>query len=132
MGHPDGAHTHGSGSSGLGTAVLVLVGAALVVKLAAPVAAAVGELVHILLIAVAVIGGLAAAGGIGLLALRLRHSRENGITRVAFPAPTERRAAQAPTEPRREIESGGLHLHLYGISAEEVADIIERHRQDRT
>jgi hypothetical protein len=33
MGIPDGAHTHGSGGSGLGTAVLVLIGAVLAVKL---------------------------------------------------------------------------------------------------
>jgi hypothetical protein len=48
---PDGAHTHGSGGSGLGPAVLVLVGAALAVKLAGPVLGAVSELVHMLLIA---------------------------------------------------------------------------------
>jgi hypothetical protein len=36
MGHPDGAHTHGSGGGGLGSALLVVLGAALVVKAAPP------------------------------------------------------------------------------------------------
>jgi hypothetical protein len=39
MGIPDGAHTHGSGG-GIGAAVLVIVGAALALKLAGPVVAA--------------------------------------------------------------------------------------------
>ena len=43
MGHPDGAHVHGSGGGGLGTAVLVVLAAAAVVKLAGPVVAAVGD-----------------------------------------------------------------------------------------
>ena len=39
--------------------------------------------------------------------------------------------AQPLPEPPRAIESGGdLHPHLHGISAEEVAAIIERHRRD--
>jgi len=73
MGIPDGAHTHGSsgGSSGLGTGMPVLVGAAPALKLAAPVVAAVGELVHLLMIVAAVsvgigavcVGGLLTGGG---------------------------------------------------------------------
>ena len=61
MGIPDGAHTHGSGGSGLGTAILVLVGAVLAVKLAGPVAATVGELVHVLLVMVAIVAGVGSA-----------------------------------------------------------------------
>jgi hypothetical protein len=72
MGIPDGAHTHGSGGNGLGTAVLVLLGAALAFKVAGPVAAAVGELVHILLNAVAVIVGVAAVGLVAFIVYRLR------------------------------------------------------------
>jgi hypothetical protein len=54
MGHPDGAHTHGSGGSGLGTAVLA-------VKLAGPVLDAAAELLRVLLIAAGVIVGVGAA-----------------------------------------------------------------------
>jgi hypothetical protein len=59
MGIPDGAHTHGSGG-GLGTVVLVVLGAALAVKLAGPVVASVGELFHVLVIAAGVIVGVSA------------------------------------------------------------------------
>ena len=77
MGIPDGAHTHSSGGGGLGTAILVIVGAALAVKLAGPVLAAVGELVHVLVIAAAVCLGLAGAGlcGLARLAVALRTGR---------------------------------------------------------
>jgi hypothetical protein len=75
MGHPDGAHTHGSGGSGLGTAVLVVIGAALAVKLAGPVLDAAAELLHVLLIAAGVIVGVGAANLVGLLAWRWRRSR---------------------------------------------------------
>jgi hypothetical protein len=43
MGHPDGAHTHGSGGSGLGELLVILLGVALL----GPAAAAVAELVHV-------------------------------------------------------------------------------------
>jgi hypothetical protein len=48
MGIPDGAHTHGSGGSGLGQVVLILLAVAL---LGPPVAAAAIELIHLLVIA---------------------------------------------------------------------------------
>jgi hypothetical protein len=72
MGIPDGAHTHGSGGSGLGSAVLVILGAALAVRLAGPVVAAAAGLLHVLLIAAGVIVGLGAASLVGLLAWRWR------------------------------------------------------------
>ena len=129
MGIPDGAQTHGSGGSGLGTAVLVLVGAALAVKLAGPVAAAVGEFVHVLLIVAAVLLGVSAAGLVALLAWRWRRYRPEAA-RATYP-PQVGAGAQPLPEPPRAIESGGdLHPHLHGISAEEVAAIIERHRRD--
>jgi len=70
----------------LGTAVLVLVGAALAVKLAGPVVAAMGELVHVLVI-VAVIVGVGA------------------ITATAYArcAWRSRRAAKTATRRRRHL-----------------------------
>jgi hypothetical protein len=62
MGHPDGAHTHGSGG-GLSQAVLIILAVAL---LGPAVATAVAELLHILLIIVVIV---AAAGAAGLAAL---------------------------------------------------------------
>jgi hypothetical protein len=58
MGHPDGAHTHGSGGSGLGPVVLVILAVAL---LGPAVTAAAVALLHLLVIAAPVIGGLALA-----------------------------------------------------------------------
>ena len=65
MSIPDGAHRHGGG---LGTAVLVIVGAALTVKVAPVVLAAVAEIVRVVLIVAVVIVGVGATAGIGFLA----------------------------------------------------------------
>jgi hypothetical protein len=75
MGHPDGAHSHGSGGGGLGTAILVIVGAALAVKLAAPTAAAVANLITIVLWAVAILAGPAVTSGAAYAIYRWRHLR---------------------------------------------------------
>ena len=72
MGHPDGAHTHGSGGSGLGEVIVILLA---VVLLGPAVAAAVAELVHVLLIVAGVIVGAGAAGLVGLRAWQLRRTR---------------------------------------------------------
>jgi hypothetical protein len=131
MGIPDGAHTHGSGG-GLGTALLVLVGAALAVKLAGPVVAAVSQLVYVLIIVVTVAAGAGAAGAVGVLIWRWRHPRPIA-PRVASP-PVQARAAQAfPAPQRRAIEAPGqvhIHHHWHGVTAEEVAAII-RHQEAR-
>ena len=76
MGIPDGAHTHGSGGSGIGAAVLVVIGAALVVKLAGPVLDAAAELLRVLLIATGVIVGVGAASLVGLIAWRWRSRKD--------------------------------------------------------
>jgi hypothetical protein len=130
MGHPDGAHVHGhgSGGGGLGTAVLVLVAAALAVRVAGPVLSAAAGLVHILLIAAAVILGLAGAGVVALIALRLRRMRPD-MTRVVHritPAPP--RAAAGRTAPQAIGPAPEVHVHhhWHGVSAEDVAAILAR------
>jgi hypothetical protein len=124
---PDGAHTHGSGGSGLGTAVLVVVGAALAVKLAGPVLGAVGALVHVLLIAAAIILGVGAVGLLAFVAYRVRHggSRRTGQGPGGAPAspgggaartgalraaPRDRVLARGtPAPARRERRGRGRH-----------------------
>jgi hypothetical protein len=133
MGHPDGAHTHGSGGSGLGTAVLVVIGAALAVKLAGPVLDAAAELLRVLLIVAGVIVGVGAASLVGLIAWRWRSRKDAArampprtlVARAAPPLPQARRAAELPAAPQRETP-GGLHLHFHGVSAEDVAAIIRQ------
>jgi hypothetical protein len=136
MGIPDGAHTHGSGSGssgGLSTALLVLVGAALAVKLAGPAAAAVGELVHVLLVVVAVVGGAAGACLLGFCAWRLYRWRHEDAARTLAAPPSRVRAARPLPEPqpeRRAIEPGQqLHLHFHGTDPAEVAEIIRRQHE---
>jgi hypothetical protein len=83
----DPCRARGSGGSGLAMAVLVLVGAALAVKLAGPVVAAVGELVHVPVIAAVVIVGVGAVWVGGLLAWRWRRPRRDAA-RTAYCSPS--------------------------------------------
>jgi hypothetical protein len=129
MGIPDGAHTHGSGGSGLGGLVVILLAAAL---LGPAIAAAVAELVHLVLIVVAVFAGIAAAGVAALAAFHVHRWRASGTVQRPLPAPPRQRAVQAPREPRPAIERPiEQHVHFHGLTAEDVAAIIERSRQDR-
>jgi hypothetical protein len=122
MGIPDGAHTHGSGGSGLGTAVLMLVGAALAVKVVGPVVAAVGELVHVLLVVVAVLAGAGAAGVVGAVLWRWRHPRLIAARAVRphcsgcgpLSRPHARSIARLSSPP-------SCTCTLHGVSAEDVA-----------
>jgi hypothetical protein len=118
MGIPDGAHTHGSGD-GLGTAVLVVLAAALAVKLAGPVLTAVSELLQMVLIAAAVIVGVSAAGLVALLTWRWHHRHTDaaratlphpgavtplhGVARAAQPLPQARQAPELPSAPAHEL-----------------------------
>jgi len=145
MGHPDGAHTHGGGGFDP-MPILIIIGA---IAVAGPVAAAAVELLHILLIAVAVIGGLAAVGLAAVIAFRVHRWRAGVPARVSLPAPTAVRAVQAPTGPRPAIEQHvhhhwhgispeavqgdgqHLHLHLGGLSAAERAEVMRQLRGGR-
>jgi hypothetical protein len=102
-GVPDGARIHGSGGGGLGVALFV--GAALAVKLARPVVAATGELVHVLVIVAVVIVGAGAVCVGGLLAWRWRRLRLDAA-RTAPPAFARRRWCGPPRRSRRS----GKHL----------------------
>ncbi len=75
----------------------------------------------------------------GLLAWRWRRPRLDAartmppafakakVVRAAPPLPRERQAPELTATTGRELP-GGLHLHFHGVSAEEVATILERHR----
>jgi hypothetical protein len=125
MGIPDGAHTHGhGGGSGLGTVVLVILAVAL---LGPAVAAAVAELLHLLVIVLVVLAAVTGAGLVAFGAWRLRQPRPNAapVTQRITPAPA--RPSPLLSEPRRAIERGGhLHLHFHGAGAEEIAALLAR------
>ena len=121
--------TDSGGGGGLGTVVLVIVAAAL---LGPAVAAAVAELLHLLVIAVAVVGGLALAGGLALVAFRVSH-RSQETARVLYrvtPAPP--RPAPLPSEPQAAIEAPRqLHLYFHGADPADVAAIIRQQQEDQ-
>jgi hypothetical protein len=128
MGIPDGAHTHGGGS-GPGPLLLVILAAAL---LGPPAAAAAGELLNIIVIVAAAILGLAAAAVVALVAYRVHRRRAGATARVSLPAPPAPPALRARAEPRPAIERPAeVHLHFHGVSAEEVAAIIEAGKRGR-
>jgi hypothetical protein len=130
MGHPDGAHTHGSGGFDA-MPLLIIIGA---IVLAGPVLAAVAELIHILLIVLAVLAGLAAVGVAALAAFHVHRWRTGGTSQRPLPAPPSQRAVQgapapravqAPREQRPAIEQH-VHHHWHGISPEDIAAILNR------
>jgi uncharacterized membrane protein YraQ (UPF0718 family) len=131
MGHPDGAHTHGSGGSGLGEVLVILLAVAL---LGPAVAAAVAELLHLLIIVLAAVAALGAAGLAGLLAFRVRRRVEDaaraGPPNLGAVSPLHRtaRAARPLPEPRPAIEAPRqVHIHLHGVTPEDVAELVRRH-----
>jgi hypothetical protein len=108
------------------------------VLLGPAVTAAAVTLLHVLVIVAGVIVDVGAVCVGGLLAWRWRHPRLDAA-RTTAPALSVVRAAQPllqepatpalPGGPGRQ-PPGGLHLHFHGVQAEDVAAIIERHRQD--
>jgi hypothetical protein len=66
MGHADGAHTHGGGGFDP-MPILIIIGA---IALAGPVAAAAAELLHLLVIVLAVLAGVVGAGVAPYVAFR--------------------------------------------------------------
>jgi hypothetical protein len=131
MGHPDGAHTHGGGS-GLGAALLVILGAALFINAAPAVLGAAAERLHVFLIVAGVAVGAGAAGAVGLLTWRWRRKRltatraGHAFQGAVHPLPAVARAAQPLPKPRHAIERPAVHLHFHGVNAGDVAAIIRQ------
>jgi hypothetical protein len=129
MGIPDGAHTHGHGG-GPGEVVLVV----LAVALLGPAVAA-AALLHLVLIVMGVIVGVATAALGGLLVWRWRNWKASAarampplprkVTRAASPLPQARRPPALPGKSAGELP-GGLHLHFHGVNLEDIAAILSR------
>ena len=133
MGHPDGAHTHGGGGFDPMPIVIII----LAFAVAGPVAAAAVALLHLLLIVIEVLAGLAVAGVVALAAFHVHRWRAGGTSQRPLPAPPWQRAVQgtpapravqAPREQRPAIEQH-VHHHWHGISPEDVAAIIARQQE---
>ena len=121
--------TTDSGGSGLGTVVLIIIAAAV---LGPAVAAAVAELLHLLVIVIAALAAVAGAGLVAAGAWRLRSGRQDTARVLYQVTPAPPRASPLPSEPRPAIEAPReVHLHLYGVSAEEVAAAIRNRDNPR-
>jgi hypothetical protein len=115
-----------SSSSGIGPVVVLIAAAVLIVAIAGPVAAAVAEIVRLVLISAAVLVGLAAVAGVTALALRARRRRAYGGRPVSMPAPAPWQAIQSRTERRALPAPREVHIHLHGIPDAEAAEAIRR------
>jgi hypothetical protein len=124
MGIPDGAHTHGGGGSGLGQLFLIVLAVAV---LGPAVATAGAELLHVLIIVLVVLAVVAAGGLVALGTWRLRQTRPD-TPRVVYRAtavpPRLSPPLSAPQLPAIE-RTHEVHLHLHGISAEDIAPIFD-------
>ena len=100
------------------------------VKLTAPTAAA---LVNALLIALAVIAGLAAVALVVFIAWRVHRWRQPGAARAAALPLGRAQAAQPlplPLPQAPAIEQWPeVHLHFHGVTPDEVAAIIRREQE---
>lgn len=81
----------------------------------------------LLILAAAVLLGLAAVDVAAAVAWRVRQQRPETPRVVHQIAPAPWQAMQTPSEPPPAIEQ---HVHFHGLSAEDVAAIIERGRQE--
>ena len=134
--------TDSGGGGGLGVVVLIIVGAALlgpaVAAAATAVAVAVAELVHIVLIIVGVLLGLAAAGLVALAAVHAHRWRAGGTVQRSLPAPPWQRTVQGAPSPRavqpsrvqRPAIEQHVHHHWHGVTPEDVAAIIRRQEEE--
>jgi hypothetical protein len=128
----------GSGSTGGG--LLILAAAVVIAAVAVPVIHALTALLEVVLVGVFSVAGLGIAGGIGYAAWRRQHPAALPLWRVdpdaaAAEAIRTRQQAQLPAGAQRQ----GLppsqvhnhqHLHLHGLSPEQVAEIIRDTRSN--
>jgi uncharacterized membrane protein YraQ (UPF0718 family) len=120
------------GGSGLGMVLVIIVAAAL---LGPAVAAAVAELLHLLVLVLVAVAALGAACLAGLLAFGARRRLEDAARAeppnlgAVSPLHTARAAHQLP-QPRPAIEAPRqVHIHLHGVTPEDVAELVRRHSE---
>jgi hypothetical protein len=107
--------------------ILIIIGA---IALAGPVAAAAAELLHLLVIVLAVLSGVVAVGVVAYVAFRVSH-RGQEMARVPYQVtPALAKPPPLRTEPRPAIEAPRqVHLHFHGADPAEVAAIIRQQQE---
>jgi hypothetical protein len=125
MGHPDGAHTHGSGGFDPMPA-LVVIG----VILAGPaVLAALVEIVQLALIIAIAVAVAAVAGLAAVIVWRVRHQDPPATQSpmlVHRTILTPRSAAVTRPAPVKAIEAPQLHVHYHGADPADAAAVIRQ------
>ena len=111
---------HKSSGGGFAMTMLVFLVAVIAAAAITPVVAAVSALIHVLVLIVEIGVPAALIAGAGLLYWRYRNHR--------VMLPRLRRHPALPTQERPELEQqpGGVHLHLHGVTPEEIAAALQR------
>jgi hypothetical protein len=126
---PSGAHTHPHSSGSHTIAVVAVIAAAVLAATAAgPVVHAVAALLRAVIITVAATIVVAAAALVAVVMYRVRHPRR-GLpadppwlaARAARPQASSAASRAALVQP-----APAIHLHLYGMSAQDVAEVLAR------
>jgi len=126
---PSGAHTHPHSGSGLPAALAVTATTALAVSVAGPVLRAVAALLRAVLITGAVCAAVAIIALAALIACRLRRARDSTSGHpfgLAARATRPQASPAPPTAALRHPAAPAIHLHLYGMSAQDVAEALAR------
>jgi hypothetical protein len=122
---PSGAHTHDEGASGAAVAVLALF---ILAGAGSTIAAALADVLRVLVLVASVTAGLAVAATAGVVAWRVRHrDRRAPWTVTTLPARRAARMLAPPRAQRPAIGRGGdVHLHLHGLSPADIAAALAR------
>jgi hypothetical protein len=122
---PSGAHTHPESGSGLAVAVAVIAAVAFV-SASVPLAHVLAGLLRAVLVTViAAIAVLAVAVIVAItICLRRHHIIRPGQPSRLITSPA--RPVTATRQPQRAVGAPAVHLHLHGITAEDVAAALAR------
>ena len=109
-----------SGGGGLASALVVVMVAMVLAAAATSIVAALTTLIHVLTFAIPV----ALAALVAVEVWMAKHHRR-GLVQLAW---RRTRVLPPQQQPRMELDQGGMHLHLHGVSPEEVAEILAQQR----
>jgi hypothetical protein len=124
---PSGAHTHAhSGGSHTIAVVTVIAAAALAATAAGPVAHVVATMLRAVLITVAATIVMAAAALVAVAVYRARHPHPPGQPPWLAARAVRPQANPDPSRAALGQPAPAIHLHLYGMSAQDVAQVLAR------
>jgi hypothetical protein len=124
---PSGAHTHPATGGSLPAALAVIAAAAIAVAVAGPVADAIATLLRAVIIIAAAVIAVAIAALVAFAVYRVRHPRP-GLAAHSLWMAGRAGPPHASAAPRRTVlrppSPPVIHLHLYGTSPQDVAEVL--------